>query len=121
MKKKIILILSVLIALSSILFDNLENISTAQECNDCTPISTEPGEADHCPITPILKLDPTNPTTISVGQSITINMIDGMGPFTWGDPGNGYTWAYGIIPDPSKPKIKVTDGRSNTLQCASGT
>jgi hypothetical protein len=51
MKKRIIIILLVLVALSSIIFVNLGNKSTADECKDCNsqkPIAvpTPPGNSD---------------------------------------------------------------------------
>jgi hypothetical protein len=100
--------------------------TTAEECKDCnkdcpTQISTEPGDANHCPMIPVLKLDSSNPTEIQAGNSIEVKLLDGDAPFIWGDPGNGYTWVNGDVIDADKPKIKKTTGRANTLHCASGT
>lgn len=58
-----------------------------------------------------LKLDPNNPDEINAGSSITIKVIDGLPPFNWGEPGNGYSWS---IESP-------TNSRTNQLVCAAGT
>lgn len=92
----------------------------AEECNDCNQISTQPGNAEYCKMYP-LKLDPTNPSEITAGNSIVIKVLDGSGPFIWEDPGKGYTWVYGDVIDTENPKRKKTNTRENTLQCASGT
>ena len=127
MNKKSIIILLFLITLSSIILVNFGMKSTAEECKDCkecndsVPISTEPGNANDCPMRQPLKIDTSNPQVITAGSTIVFKVLDGGAPFTWGDPGNGYTWVYGNVVDPTKPKIKATNERSNILQCASGT
>jgi hypothetical protein len=119
MKKKIILILSVLIALSSILFINLGNKSTAQECNDCTPIPTPPGDSNYskinCNCTGAIPTIKASASTIASGGSITL-WVDSGGKacpdFTWSVSNAKYTLN----------KSKTTnDLETVTLRAASGT
>jgi hypothetical protein len=103
MKKKITLILLILVALSSILFINLGNKSTADECKDCDSkkplaVPTPPGNADYTKIncncseaTPTIK---ASASTIAPGGSITL-WVDSGGKacpdFTWSISSAKYT------------------------------
>ena len=120
MRKKFSIILLVSIILSSIFFISTGIKTKAEECNDCDPIPTPPGDADYCPMLPPLQLDPANPNEITAGNSIVIKVLYGSAPFIWEYPGNGYSWASGEV-DPENPNNKITNERSNTLLCAAGT
>ena len=120
MKKNFSIFFLISVIAISIFFVSTGRKTNAEECNDC-PTPTEPGDADYCPVTPILKLDPTNPDEIEAGSSIVIKVLDGGGPFIWGDPGNGYSWANGEVIDADNHKRRKTNERSNTLQCTTGT
>ena len=131
MRKKFIMILLFGVTFCSLFFISTGKETTAKECNDCDQISTAPGDAEfpdnwqctcvpYTPMTLNVTYDPQYPDTIKCGHDVTINVLDGCAPFTWGDPGNGYTWVNGEV-DPENPKIKKTNERSNILQCAPGT
>jgi hypothetical protein len=119
MKKKIIIILLVLVSLSSILFINLGNKSTAQECNDCTPIPTPPGDSDYskinCNCTGAIPTIKASASEITSGGSITL----------WVDSGGkacpDFTWSV------SSAKYSLNKSKTNndletvTMTAASGT
>jgi hypothetical protein len=118
MKKKIIIILLVLVALSSIFFINLGNKSTAQECNDCTPIPTPPGDSYYskinCNCTGAIPTIKTSADTIASGGSITL----------WVDSGGkacpDLTWSVSSTKY-SLNKFKTTaDLETVTMTAASG-
>jgi hypothetical protein len=119
MKKKITLILLILAVLSSILFINLGNKSTAQECNDCTLIPTPPGDSNYSKINcncvgtiPTIK---ASTSEIKSGSSITL-WVDSGGKacpdFTWSVSNAKYTL--------NKSKT-VNDLETVTMTAASGT
>lgn len=122
-KKKITILFIIIISITFCIHFSLTATAnnSSVDCENSQPVPNLPGNSNYCPMIESLKFDPTNPIEIEAEESIEINVLDGMGPFTWGDPGNGYTWANGTVINPEHPKIKTTSERSNTLQCASGT
>jgi hypothetical protein len=120
MKKKIILILLVFITLSSILFVNLENKSTAQECNDCaTPIPTPPGDSNYskinCNCTGAIPTIKASASTIASGGSITL----------WVDSGGkacpDFNWSISSAKYTLNKNKTTNDLETVTMTAASGT
>jgi len=100
--KQYLLLFSVAITLS------LANIAAAQ---DKCIFSTIPGSVQGIEEWLALKLAPDNPEEIDPGGTIAIKVLDGRPPFSWGEPGNGYSWVNGA----------ATNSRTNLLACATGT
>jgi hypothetical protein len=66
---------------------------------------------DRCVPPPPFSFDnELTPDTIAPNTSITVWVSGGVSPFTWSNPGHGYSWA-----------SPTTTGNSNELTCASGT
>jgi hypothetical protein len=90
MRKKLIAFLLVSIVISSIFFISTGKMTTAEECNDCNPISTEPGDADYsqinCECTGVIPTIVASSDEIEPGHSITLHVDSGglaCPPFTW--------------------------------------
>lgn len=130
-KRKLTIFILIILSITFLIHFSIRAIAndTSVDCEDeSQPVPTLTGNAEYpenwyCPCDPYIPLefDPNNPEEINPGASITISVLDGCPPFLWDDPGNGYTWANGTVVDPEQPKIKKTNERINTLQCASGT
>jgi hypothetical protein len=124
MKKKIIISLLILAALSSILFINMGNKSTADECKDCNsqkPIAvpTPPGNADftkiNCNCTGAIPTIKASATTIASGGSITL----------WVDSGGkacpDFTWSVSSAKYTLNKSKTTNDLETVTMTAASGT
>jgi hypothetical protein len=92
----------------------------AQDCNeDITGITTVPGNfivpdqwiCEWYPSNPLEFDDGSTPNTISPGGTINVYVLGGSPPFSWSNPGNGYTWLDG----------NETTNRQNRLHCNTGT
>jgi hypothetical protein len=105
MRKKLIAFLLVSIVISSIFFISTRKMTTAEECNDCNPIPTPPGDADYCKINP-LKFS-SIPNEISCGTPVTIKITGGKAPYLWQVSGNGFS-------------ISEISEREYSLSCDSG-
>ena len=90
MKKNFSIFFLISVIVISIFFISAGKKTIAEECNDCDPISTEPGDADYCKINP-LKLTPGISDEIECGIPVIIKITGGKGPFIWQVFGNGYT------------------------------
>ena len=98
------------------------------EKGDQSGIPTSSGNVNYtdpwrcqCPPTVAFEFDDANTSdTITSGGSIDVYVKGGCPPFTWGDPGTGYSWAYGEDVQ-GVPGSKQTKTRSNQLICSSGT
>ena len=86
-----------------------EGGSTQSVPKDPNPLAPPPC---NCPPTiPFAFDDASTPDEIDPGSGITVFVTGGCPPYTWDNPGNGYTWASGT----------TTWGTSNTLTCAPNT
>jgi hypothetical protein len=104
-RKKLIAFFLMSIVISSIFFISTGRKTKAEECNDCNPIPTPPGDADYCKINP-LKFSSVQ-DEITCGTPVTIKITGGKAPYLWQVSGNGFS-------------ISMINEREYSLSCDSG-
>lgn len=109
-----------LIGLTFVINLLLNSTVGAQECKDCGDRGQVPTITGNYTEPPLWRCPPKeefeyddvqSAVTIAPGGSTTIYVIGGNPPFTWGNPGPGYSWG----------TDSPTNSRSNQLVCSGGT
>ena len=117
---KVFIPIALLLTISLSLFIGSHVIAEVKsDCQTDSPVSSLPKDPNPlapppctCPAANPFEYDiMQSGVTIAPGSSTTVAVKGGCPPYTWGDPGHGYSWAGG----------SSTMGPSNVLMCAPDT